>query len=78
MIKSFLAIPIKILLCEKKIYQKVLIYEEGHINLGGRQWENRLRWFRHMKQIFIDDPVRQCDYETDVQRKIERGRPSKT
>lgn len=43
------------------------------IQEGG--YENRLKWFRHVKQKFINDLVRQCDYETDAQGKRDKGKP---
>ncbi|KAM2265319.1 hypothetical protein EV1_040903 [Malus domestica] len=50
----------------------------GVAEIEGNMRENRLRWFEHVQRRPTDTPVRRCDYGTEVQGRMGRGRPRKT
>ncbi|CAN6543933.1 unnamed protein product [Malus baccata var. baccata] len=50
----------------------------GVAEIEGKMRENRLRWFGHVQRRPTDAPIRRCDYGTEVQGRMGRGRPRKT
>lgn len=56
----------------------VLCIDCFELNKTEEDLQNLLRWFRQVKQKPTDVTVRRCDYETEAQRKRDRGRPMKT